>query len=221
MGVLNIMLFQKNGFSIVVIGLLMVMPVGADIMMNNSSTMTSSSAQPSVEIQDGYWITIDNLPLGRHDTGDTFTVPGKTNLPAGHEIVFGAYLSRFEPGSPDLLPPSYSGSTLVTAGNNGKNTWSFVIDTTQFSKQFRNGSVIQSNAVAGDYTLSIGPSGTIAYPFSLVEKNQTALEIPTLIEPGYPTSPVTQPPTASAPLPSTLPIIALGILGILAGSFRG
>lgn len=201
------MSFNKNVFVCIVAGLLIIIPVTADILMNNTGTMINSSDRSAVQDQNTYWITIDNLPMGSYYAGDSFTVTGKTNFPAGHEIVFGAYLSQFATGSPDLLPPTYAGSALVAAGDNEKNTWSLVIDTTRFSKRFRNGSMIQSDAVAGDYTLSIGPSGTITSPFTLVDKKQTRDDFPAPVESEHPTGiPRT---SMKAPISSIIPVFAL------------
>lgn len=217
----EIMSFQKIGFVIIFIGLVIAMPAGTDTPLNNSITTASSSAQPTTQLHQGYWITVDTLPLGTHYEGDSFTVSGETNLPVGQEIDFGAYFSRFEPGSPELLPPSATGSTLVTEGRGEIHYWSLVIDTTRFWKHFRNGTVARSDAVAGDYTLSIGSLGNNLYPFTLIENPRASAESPTRVASPSPASQITsQPTTVPSTLPVTLPIAALGICIIIGTLYR-
>jgi len=158
------------------------------------------------------WITIDTLPIGTYSTGDSFTVSGKTGVPSGNEIIFSAYQSQFLTGSPDLLPPIYSGSTLVTVGTDDVNDWSFVVNTTQFRKTMRNGAVIQSNAYPGEYTLSIGPSGMIKQSFTLVEKNATPSIVSVTIPPDNPVNPPLSQASTPAPVTMIIPFIALVIV---------
>jgi hypothetical protein len=122
-----------------------------------------------VHAQQGYWISVNKLPLGTHFIGETFRVSGVTNLPAGQEIDYGAFSAAYAPGSPNLLPPRFSGSTIVYQGTDEINTWSFVVNTTRFEKTFENGSVVRMAAVPGNYELSIGPFNQEVYPFTIVD----------------------------------------------------
>ena len=182
-------------------------------MTGNTTTMTTGSTYNNgMQDHTQSWITIDTLPIGTHSTGDSFTVSGRTSFPAGFEMDFGAYQTQFLPGSPDLLPPTYSGSTLVTQGDTGENTWLFFVNTTQFRKTLKNGTIIQSDAVAGEYTLAIGPSGMVRYPFTLVEKNVTYAVVPVTNNSDLPVNPSIPPRTTSAPITVVIPFIALVIV---------
>lgn len=167
------------------------------------------------------WITIDALPIGTYSTGDSFTVSGKTGLPLGDEIIFSAYQSQFLAGSPDLLPPTYYGSTLVTVGTDEVNDWSFVVDTTQFRKTMRNGTVIQSNAYPGEYTLSIGPSGMIRQSFTLAETGAAPSIVSVTIPPDNPVNPPLSQTSTPAPVTMIIPFIALVIVVSLLLRKRG
>ena len=188
---------------------------------NTSTSITDSPRNDGTTVQEPDWITIDTLPIGTYSTGDSFIVSGKASFPKNYEIHFGAYQSQFLTGSPDLLPPIYSGSTLVKAGTAGVNEWSFVVNTTQFRKTLRNGTIIQSEAIPGEYTLSIGPSGMVKYSFSLVEKNATPSEVSVPVRSDHSVNPTQSPLSTSAPIPMTISVMALVIVVSLLLRKRG
>lgn len=202
------MFLRRLSYILIIIGLLLILPAGAEAVVNNASLKNGSTTSPAITIQEGYWISIDTFPNETYYTGDSFMVSGKTNLPVGREIIFGAYQSQFLPGSPDLLPPTRSGSAVVSGDMSGNRTWSFLINTTQFEKAQKNGTVIQTNAIPGDYTLSIGPTGKILYSFTLVENNTTIPSGTSGVDSSIQTRSPLQPHTTSAPVPAFLVIIA-------------
>ena len=159
---------------LVIIGLCMIDPVYADPSAN--ITGTSGFLTP-VTFPEEKWIAIDNLPLGTHFIGDSFSVSGETNFPPGTTIDYGIYNSRYAPGSPSLLPPHFAGSTWVRNGTGLNNTWFFVVNTTGFEKNLENGTVIHQEAVAGEYTLSLTLSGAEhpAYTVTFTLKEKPAL----------------------------------------------
>jgi hypothetical protein len=180
-----------NKFDLIFLSLLfLTVPATVAGMQSDPYTMTNASAGPATPIDDGHWVSVNTLPIETHSIGDSFTISGKTSLPAGSEIVFGAYISPFQTGSPDLLPPAYSGSALVSASEK-ENFWSLKIDTTNFSKKFRNGTILQMDAVPGEYTLSLGTAGTARYPFTITEKKSVTLitqaSVPATTTPAAPT----------------------------------
>ncbi|OPY38304.1 MAG: hypothetical protein A4E35_00727 [Methanoregula sp. PtaU1.Bin051] len=194
-------------------------PACAEISTKDSSTIPSS-ANP----YRGYWITVDNLPIGTYYTGDSFTVSGETDLPVGEELEYAAYISTFMTLRPNLAPPLYTGSTLVTTGKGVNHTWSFVLNTTQWYKRLENNTVIRQDAVAGDYSLSIVRSDDDRYPylysFTLVNRPTDTNESPTGTVPSSPIGQVSQQPTTvPAVLPLILPVTALGI-GLVFAAFR-
>jgi hypothetical protein len=172
--------------------------------------------------QTGYWIVVDNLPLGTHYSGDSFIVSGETNLPVGQEIDFGAALQGFRVGAPDINPPYYTGSTIVTEGSENVHTWSFVINTSRFQKGqegYRNG-VIQAEAIPGDYDLIIGPFNQNLYFFTLVNRTGPIEINPAHIIPASTSAcSMSQQTTPSILIPILLPIIAIGIVMGM-GNFR-
>jgi len=193
-------------------------------ILSSEDTGNTTAANPGltpyhtnqyVHAQRGYWISVDHLPLGTHFVGDTFKVSGATNLPAGQEIDYGAFSAAYAPGSPNLLPPSCSGSTIVDQGTGEINTWSFVVNTSRFEKTLENGSVIRMAAVPGNYELSIGPFNQELYPFTLtdtVPDSQVLLKntsLGTTAETGNP--PRVVPTTHEASLPLAVSIAATGL----------
>lgn len=177
--------------------------------------------------QRGYWISVDNLPLGTHFVGDTFRVSGETNLPTGQEIDYGAFSAAYAPGSPNLLPPRFSGSTIVYRGTGEINTWSFVVNTTRFEKSFENGSVVRMAAVPGNYELAIGPFNEELYPFTLadtvpdtpaLQQNTSQGTIPAT---GNPPQEVPTTHPASLPLAVSVAAAGLGVYAILGRTKTG
>jgi hypothetical protein len=213
------MSLKKMLLSIIIAGMLLVTSTCAEISTKDSSTIPSS-AYP----HRGYWITVDNLPIGTQYTGDSFTVSGETDLPVGEQLEYAAYISTFMTLRPNLAPPSYTGSTFVTAGKGVNHTWSFVMNTTQWYKRLENNTVIRQDAVAGDYSLSIVWSDDdrypYLYPFTLVNRPPDTNESPTGTELSSPIGQVPQQPTTvPAVLPLILPVTALGI-GLIFAVFR-
>jgi len=213
------MSFNKLLFGIIITGMLLATSACTGISTNDDSTTRTSEYRHR-----GYWITVDDLPIGTHYTGDSFAVSGETDLPVGEDLEYAAYIAMFIPGSPNLLPPSCSGSTLIMAGKGVNHTWSFVLDTTQCHKQLINGTIIRQDAFAGDYILDIGLPGddmySYRYPFTLVNRPPETNESPTwtVISPLSSKVPQ-QSATVPAALPLILPVIALGI-GIVFGALR-
>lgn len=193
---------------------LVVVPAAA--MTENPSIAESGVlANNRSMVQAPYWISVSPLPAGTYSVGDSFLVSGTTNYPAGNDIVFGAYQSQFLPGSPDLLPPTYSGSAQVFPGRDGENTWSFFVNTTQFKKTLKNGTTIQSAALAGEYTLSIGQNGVVQYPFTLVERNVSPAQVSLYEYSNQTVPPPASPRTTSASVPAAIAIIAFALIAVL------
>ena len=167
----------------------------------------SERTSPTFTPPKGYWVSVD--PIGTHFIGDSFTVSGETNFPIGQEFPFLAQVANMGPGNPTLRPPSETGSTLVTAGTGEVHNWSFVIDTTKFTRD--NG--VQSEAIAGDYILTVGPFGQDIYHFTLLNRTQIYRGSPTLNSPvSLATTVASKPTTPQKTPPSILvPIIAIGI----------
>ncbi|MFA7695168.1 MAG: hypothetical protein WCX63_06510 [Methanoregula sp.] len=202
-------------------------------ILSQEDTGNSTAANPEltpyhtdqyVHAQRGYWISVDNLPLGTHVVGHSFRVSGETNLPVGQEIDYGAYISMYAPGSPTLLPPSFSGSAIAVQGTGEINTWSFVVDTTRFKKSFENGSVVRMEAVPGDYEFSIGPFNQELYPFTLTDTISDS-PVPlqntsqgTTAQTGNPPQEV--PTTHPAPLPLAVSVAATGLGAVAFQGFR-
>jgi hypothetical protein len=194
--------------------ILVVVPVAA-------MTENSSIAEPGIVannrsmVQAPYWISVSSLPAGTYSVGDSFLVSGTTNYPAGYDIIYGAYQSQFLTGSPDLLPPTYSGSAQVFPGHDGENTWSFFVNTTQFKKILKNGTTIQTAALAGEYTLSIGQNGIVQYPFTLVERNVSPSQVSLYEYSNTTVPPPASPRTTSASVPAVIAIIAFALIAVL------
>lgn len=131
------------------------------------TNLTNESAGCSVG---SYWYEVD--PVGTQSTGAIFTISGTTNLPVGQEINYMIQVSDIGPGSPELRPPSYTGSTTVIAGNGGINSWSAEIDTTKFETD----TGLRSDAVAGDYSLIIGPFCKEVFHFVLINNSTSQNE---------------------------------------------
>ncbi|MGA2120541.1 MAG: hypothetical protein ABSG49_00705 [Methanoregula sp.] len=75
-------------------------------------------------------ITIDPLP--HHYVGDTFTIGGTTNLHPREMITAGIYATEFRPCSIGSCSGGISNTIAVVPGNCNINTWSWVIDTSQY-----------------------------------------------------------------------------------------
>jgi hypothetical protein len=207
-------LWKYRELFLVIILIFVVVPAAA--MTENPSIAESGVlANNRSMVQAPYWISVSPLPAGTYSVGDSFLVSGTTNYPAGYDIIFGAYQSQFLTGSPDLLPPIYSGSAQVLRGNDGENTWSFFVNTTHFKKILKNGTTIQSAALAGEYTLSIGQNGILQYPFTLVERNISPAQISLNEYSNHTVPPQASPRKTSASVPAAITIIAFSLIAVL------
>jgi hypothetical protein len=108
-------------------------PAGASALMQaiNSQNIDDTFATSSFSINSPDAL-ID--PVGDHAVGDKFTITGSTNLAAGDDLQVDVYSSSFKPTgkNQDSTFSGASGVVQVTAGNNGRNSWSFDIDATSF-----------------------------------------------------------------------------------------
>jgi|WetSurMetagenome_2_1015567.scaffolds.fasta_scaffold398739_2 hypothetical protein len=72
-------------------------------------------------------------PVGGHEAGETFTINGTTNLPAGTILVIEIDPVRLHPG-PSHEPPqnttALTGKTITEDNPGGKTTWSFRVNST-------------------------------------------------------------------------------------------
>ncbi|WP_048150351.1 carboxypeptidase-like regulatory domain-containing protein [Methanolacinia paynteri] len=127
--------------------------------------------EPAGCSEGSYWYNVN--PVGAQPFGANFTISGTTNLPAGQEIGYMIQVSDLGPGSPGLRPPSYTGSTTVVAGEEGINSWSAEIDTTKFETD----TGLQSGAVAGKYSLIIGPFCNQVFHFVLTDDRPISIAI--------------------------------------------
>ena len=88
-----------------------------------------------VDYQNG---TITMNPVGMHYVGDVFEINGTANLPQGKELN----ISIFPPvyvrsGKSISLSGEWwrlDGPAIIKPGQSGRNTWSFVVNTTGFSE---------------------------------------------------------------------------------------
>lgn len=74
-------------------------------------------------------ITID--PFSDRCVNDTFTIRGRTNLPAGTDLLINVYRGSYNPGIPPQRDPWYDhipGRTVVI-GNPQGNLWSYSLNT--------------------------------------------------------------------------------------------
>jgi hypothetical protein len=73
-------------------------------------------------------------PVGDHVVGDKFTITGTTNLAVGDKLQVDVYSSSFSP-TKKSQSGAYSGASgvvEVSAGPDGRNQWSFDIDSSGF-----------------------------------------------------------------------------------------
>jgi trimeric autotransporter adhesin len=73
-------------------------------------------------------------PIGDHAVGDKFTITGSTNLAVGDQLQVEVYSSSFAPTSKNQ-PSGFSGASgvvQVQPGSDGRNQWSFDIDSSSF-----------------------------------------------------------------------------------------
>jgi hypothetical protein len=159
-----------------------------------------------------FWYTVN--PIGSHKIGETFSLSGTTNLPAGQEIDYGVQIADLGPGSPELRPPSLTGSTFVTKSANENNTWSLEINTTRFRKD----TGVKSSAIPGKYRFFMGPFCDKTFYFTLQNNGITPVNFTnTRTIPLNQTAPITggipnipQTPKAT-PMSQFIPVFSLGV----------
>jgi hypothetical protein len=144
-------------------------------------------------------------PLRKHYMGDTITVSGTTNLPVGTqlyvEIEYSVYTSTKQPDAA-FYP-------VVMPGVNGKNLWEFSVNCPEEADLFIfDISCVQYEECGG------ASNGT---GISLSPRPAPTTSIPTTVVPVSPAQSVTPtpPPATTSPLPLILPLMALGLFGML------
>ena len=109
------------------------------------------------------FVTVD--PLSDKTAGDTFTITGTTNLPAGTDIMVQVYASSFEKNTNNTGEFSGAVGTVRTvAGTGGINTWSMDVDTSVFvpMEYLVNASVSTGDSGNGEFS-SGSPFGTTTF----------------------------------------------------------
>jgi len=84
---------------------------------------------PDLPARPDYWMDID--PVGNHGYNETFSVTGRTNLPAGSSLEYSSGLSYFCPG-PGCYYEGPSGTVPVLAAQDGNNTFSVALNGSAF-----------------------------------------------------------------------------------------
>jgi hypothetical protein len=103
-------------------------PIPSTTQIPTTSQIHYTPAQPSI-----YWIKID--PISDKQKGDIFTITATTNLSIGDNILIEVY-----PPLPVMQAKSVSngkfggarGTTKVISGNNGNNSISFIVNSSEF-----------------------------------------------------------------------------------------
>lgn len=150
-----------------IIILAIVIPVYASTGIPDNSAARVLTGNSTLHCSVGtFWYTVN--PIGTPRVGDAFSLSGTTNLPVGQEINYGVQIADLGPGSPDLRPPSLTGSTYVIRGTDENNTWSLKVDTTGFKKE----TGVKSSAIPGEYRFFMGPFCDKMFLFTLL-KNET------------------------------------------------
>ena len=99
--------------------------IGSQNIDDTFATVTFYVGSPTVAIN----------PIGDKHTGDVFAINGTTSLAAGDELMVEITSSSYTPTS-KTQPSGFSGASgtvTVVAGSNGRNTWSFDVDTSSFT----------------------------------------------------------------------------------------
>ncbi len=78
------------------------------------------------------WITVDTLPIGTHQTGDSFTISGTTNISAGTELLVEIYPLNQTRSIKGTMYSGSAGRVTIKEGSYGKNTWSYPVDLSDF-----------------------------------------------------------------------------------------
>lgn len=164
-------------------------------------------------------ITLD--PVGNHTAGDVFTIRGVTSLPAGRKLMVGMHLGGCRVGS--CIRSEHWGYTVVVNGSPGMNTWSYQLNTTGFWTVDNDGNRWAYDINVGDYQfVTVNDDGTI-YLFNQSE-SASIPDKPDLRKPGSGNLTRSQPAitgpanaTAGQPAPVTVlvPVVALGIVGMI------
>ncbi len=173
---------------------------------------TSTKSRPSF-IHIGEPFFISNAPVGVHSVGETFSITGTTNLPAGEDLDYYVMTSSFNPGGPRFGNPSNaSGTARVVSGNSGNNSWFLTLDT----KEFRPDEYLVDlrsttfNDVYGSFvfTLVKGKIPSVTSP--------PASPVPPTIPSSIAVRSTNIPTTQPSPLPITLSLMAIGCIIITA-----
>ena len=163
-------------------------------------------------------ITLD--PVGNHTTGDVFTIHGVTSLPAGRKLIVSMHLGGCRVGY--CIRSEHLGYTVVVNGSPGMNTWSYQLNTTGFWTVGYDGDRWAYDISIEDYQfVTVNVEETI-YLFNQSE-SASVPNNPDLRKPGsgmtHPTPTIIGQVNATAgqtaPVPVLIPIVALGIMGMI------
>ncbi|ADN36306.1 hypothetical protein Mpet_1549 [Methanolacinia petrolearia DSM 11571] len=201
------MKIQEKLVIIIIIVTALIIPVNGYIQDDmDNLTKTNLSDGPAECGVGSYWYKVN--PVGTQYTGANFIISGTTNLPAGQEINYMLQVSDIGPGSPELRPPSYTDTTAVIAGEGEINSWSAKVDTTKFKTD----TGLQSDAVAGNYSLIIGPFCKDVFHLIIVDNSTSYNETfksDTSLNSNDKTDSSTQ--TKKSPLPVLIIIFSMGL----------
>lgn len=173
----------------------------------------------SGRIEDSPYITIN--PVGDHAVGDIINISGTTNFPVNTTLWIQAGPKEFT-----KYPPHYIGEKVQIVQGTNSNYWSIKINSSTFT--------------IDEYNVLVSPLINDSSIFSYARFNMTSRHTSTLqttsvppttmpewttpLDSPSPTPPIavhwTSGPTTTAALPVTLPVVALIIIGIIAGGYR-
>jgi trimeric autotransporter adhesin len=135
-------------------------------------------------------------PVGDHTVGEKFTITGSTNLAVGDNMQVDVYSSSFVPTgkNQDSAFSGASGVVQVMPGSEGLNTWSFVVDATNFKPD-------EYIVTVSGITQDVHGSAT----FNIVRSLPTTVPLPSLTftTASVPTQSVTEPQVSSTVIPAT------------------
>jgi len=160
------------------------------------------------------FITID--PITSHTIGDLINVTGTTNVPSGTVLSISAGPSTFT----NYRPNFFMGQTTVMPGT-GTNTWSTVVNTTDFITDQYHLTVapVKEYALSNDtlFTITRGPT-PIAHESMTPGISLTSK--PVLV--SFPTTQPTQPnpTTKQAPLSSLITVTGVSIVCSVTGKMK-
>ena len=156
-------------------------------------------------------------PVGDHVVGEKFMISGTTNLAAGDKLQVDVYSSSFSP-TKKSQSGTYSGASGVVevmAGTNGKNQWSFAIDSATFRPDEYiitvEGSVqdVKGSATFNILAATPAPTTTVQVPMTPLPETKTAPATATI-----PTVRTVESSTTHAAVPAWAILAAL-VAGIL------